>query len=170
MKRQHWFHCTSDNHGPVFVAKRRAPKHMSQNEPSTPRLCVAPTIARCFAAVLFKEFRPVYCYRTEKPCKAVKPRNVWDQVVTGEHWLIPPTRMILDRVIDVTEATRAQWLVREYHCETGKNAGLFTRVAQLAIASEVVGTDRDRNRARRCLGIVGIDDPELFLMAQICGE
>ncbi len=170
MKRQHWFHCTSTNKGPSFVADLRAPLHMSVKEPATPRLCVAPTISECFAAVLFDARKPVYCYRTETPRRAVAPRDVWDEAVTRERWLIPPVKMILDRVIAIEEASRAQGLIREYHRITRSNSRLWTRVAQFAIAAEVIGTEREKKRARRCCDICKIGDAELFLIGKVLGD
>lgn len=164
MKRRHWFHCSSKFLGETFAAERRPPMHMAQREPSTPRLCVAPSIAECFAAVLFGDAKPVYCYRTEKPRRAVTPRGVWDECVTSERWLIPPVLMVLDRVIDGDDVARAQTAVRLYHECTRKNSSLNVRVAQLAVAAEVLGSERERRWARFCCDVVGIKDGESYLL------
>lgn len=165
MKRRHWYHCSSEFLGESFTAERRPPRHMAQREPPTPRLCVAPSVAECFAAVLFGDCKPVYAYRTESPRRAVAPRGVWDECVTRERWLIPPVRMILERVIEADEVARAQTAVRLYHEATRKNSSLNVRVAQLAIASEVLGSERERRRARHCCDVVGIEDGESYLLA-----
>lgn len=170
MLKRHWWHCTSDYHGESFVAIRRQPKHKSEREPTTPRLCVSPTIAECFSAVLFADGKPVYCYRTESPRKAVAPKDVWDQVITRERWLIPPVAMVLVKTIPTIDVERSQAAIRMYHKCTRKNSSLNVRVAQLAIAAEILGTDWVKERARRCCSIVGIVDPEDFLLDSMLKE
>lgn len=167
MHKTHWWHCTSDYHGESFVATRRQPKHKSDREPVTPRLCVAPSIAECFAAVLFADSKPVYCYRTEVPRRAVAPRDVWDQVVTRERWLIPPVVMTLRKTIASLDVAEAQSAIRMYHQYTRQKSSLHVRVAQLAIASRVLGPDCIRDRAKRCCQIIGIDDPEDYLLERM---
>lgn len=163
--RRHWYHCSSTFLGDAFEAKRRPPLHFDRREPPTPRLCVAPSIAECFAAVLFSVGKPVYVYRTEKQRRAVTPRAVWDAVVTREGWLIPPVRMILDRVIAADDVDKAQTAVRLYHLENRRRSSLKTRVSQFAIAAELFGSEWLRRRARRCCEIVGIQDAEGFLLS-----
>jgi hypothetical protein len=114
---------------------------------------------------LFGDNKPVYVYRTEKPRRAVAPRGVWDAVVTRERWLIPPVKMVLERVIESNEVARAQTAVRLYHEITRRKSSLNVRVAQFAIAADVLGSDSERRRARRCCDIVGIDDAESYLLS-----
>jgi hypothetical protein len=163
MKR-YWWHCTSTYHGEVFRAARRIPAHASDAEPAVPRLCVSPSIAECFAAVLFKQDKAVYCYRTESPRRAVMPRNVWDQAITRERWLIPPVKLRLCRTIASVDVNRAQELIHWYHRLTRRNSSLEVRISQLAIASQVIGPDTLRARARRCCNLVNIADPEEYLL------
>lgn len=166
MERRHWYHCTSHYLGESFTAERRAPKLKTSDEPSTPRLCVAPTIAGCFAAVLFTDGEPVYCYRTETPRRAVAPCGVWDRWVTGERWLIPPVTMVLDRVIDAELASRAHAAIRLYHRYTRLRTTLGLRVAQFALASELLGTSRDKRLASKFCRLMGIDDAESYVLAK----
>lgn len=162
MKRYLW-HCTTDYHGIEWFAERRSPRNLSSGEPPTPRLCVAPTIAQCFAAVLFAQGKPVYCYRTDKPRRGIAPRNVWDSVITGERWLIPPIRLTLQKVISAEEAEAAQQFVWLFHNCTKRNSSVRIRVAQLACASRVLGGPSTKARAQKCLKICGIEDPEAYL-------
>lgn len=167
MNRKHWFHCSSKYHGESFVADRRTPAHMSSNETRVPRLCVAPPIVECFAAVLFNTRKPVFCYRTEAIRRSVAPRGVWDSVVTGERWLIPPVKMILFRTISAEEVRRAQEAVTLFHKTTRRNSSLKIRVAQLAIAAEVLGDTREKRKAKRICKVVSIDDPEWFVLCEM---
>lgn len=93
MNRVVWLHCSEIDHGPVFSAVRRRP-FVGSLEPGTPRLCVASSVARCFAARFFYPGRPVYVYAS-KERRAVNPgaRLVWDIAVTRERWLIPPVSL-----------------------------------------------------------------------------
>lgn len=97
-----WYHCTQDDHGPTWVPERRRPRIIGTNEPPTPRLCVAPTIACCFVASLFlRRGQPVYVYQPEKPRRGINPgrKLVHDVWITREHWLIPPVTMVRTQVI-----------------------------------------------------------------------
>lgn len=166
MKR-YWWHCTSEYHGERWTAVRRCPRHRSQSEPDTPRLCVSPTVAECFAAVLFKKCKPVYCYQTEKKCSGITPRNVWDSVVTREAWLIPPVSMVLSKTIASVDVQAAQEFVRLYHTTTRRGSTLHVRVAQLMCAANVVGCEWIRERAKRCMAICNIQDAEQYLF-ELC--
>lgn len=94
MKRndRHWFHCAEDYHGDTWNVPRKRPTLIGPEEPLTPRLCVARSVAACFAARLFA--KDVHVYRTERVRRTVKPNGVYDAVITGERWLIPPVTMV----------------------------------------------------------------------------
>ena len=167
MKRRHWYHCTSKNHGPVFQPVRRPPVSRGLKEPVTPRLCVASTVARCFTAVLFNR-GPVYVYKTEKPRRAIKAVGVWDAPVTMERWLIPPVTLVLDRVIPESTVEEALCAVRMYHQETRKNSDLILKILQLAIAGRVFGNNEiDQRICANLLTKWGISDPEDYILGLI---
>lgn len=166
--KRYWWHCTSNYYGELWTAERRCPRHRADGEPDTPRLCVCPTIAECFAAVLFSRSRPVYCYRSEKRCHGVSPKNVWDSAITREAWLIPPVNMVLAKTIASIDVQAAQEFVRLYHESTGKNSTIKVRIAQLMCAANVIGDDRIRERAQRCLAICRINNAEQYLF-ELCG-
>lgn len=109
-ERRHWFHCTTAWRGARWVAVPRVPNYVP-HEPSTPRLCVASSVARCFAARLFRG--DVFVYRTETPRRSINPgRDVADAIITRERWLVPPVAMIFDRVIPaelVEKASGPTW-------------------------------------------------------------
>lgn len=85
----------------------------NMTEPDTPRICVSPTIGKCFQAIYSnvskyfeKENYPYmefYVYAPEHvlrkdiiyPDELTKKRFVWDAWVTDEHWLLVPTVMKL---------------------------------------------------------------------------
>lgn len=109
-ERRHWLHCTTRWHGQRWIAGRKVPEYVP-HEPQTPRLCVASSVARCFAARLFAG--DVFVYRTETPRRSINPgRDVADAIITRERWLVPPVVMILDRVIPaglVEKASGPTW-------------------------------------------------------------
>ncbi len=171
MTRRHWYHCSAVDLGAAFVARRRPPVLRTPGEPLTPRLCVCDTVAACFAAVLFPDRRPVFVYRTQTPRRAVRPVGVWDQVITGERWLIPPVRMVRVAVIPRTAVANATAAIRLYHEATRKCSTAQLRVAQYAVATAALGPEytspRERrlvNRFCRKLGVGG--DPEDFILTQ----
>lgn len=161
--RRYWWHCTAEYHGATWIAERRCPKNCSRWEPKTPRLCVAPTIAECFAAVLFPVDRSVYCYRSEKKYNGVTPKGVWDAVITREAWLIPPVRMLLVRTVAAPDVVRSQEFVRMYHTLTRKTSSLRVRVSQLMCAAVALESSVIQARACRLLQLCGIEDAEQYL-------
>lgn len=170
-RRRHWYHCSSRNHGPEFTAIRRPPLHASCKEPPVPRLCVCRSIAGCFAAAIFDDEQPVYVYKTERPRRAVRPRGVWDQIVTQEMWLVPPVRMVLVAIINGLTVRLAQGDVRNYHQRTGLRSDLWVRIAQFSIAVEVLRAPHvDVDWAARCRKIASIDDPRGYLLDQTLNQ
>jgi hypothetical protein len=164
-KRRHWYHCSSTNHGPTWVAGRRSPSAPSEKEPAVPRLCVCPTIPACFAARLFDRDLDVYVYRTEKPQRSVTPKDVWDQVITGERWLVPPVSMVRVDVIDRITNGKINEAIRAYHVITKGNSSCGLRVAQYARAVEVLGgTKRELRLVAKMRELWEIDDPETYIL------
>lgn len=78
-------------------------------EPDTPRISVAPTVTQCLQSIwpniydLLTEkqyptmdlhvYRPTGFHRVVPPDELTRERWVWDAHVTGEHWIIDPTKM-----------------------------------------------------------------------------
>jgi hypothetical protein len=138
-KRGVWLHCSDEDHGPTFTARRHVPKWASGPEPETPRLCVSDTVAGCFAARMFAMGRPVYVYRTARPVRANPPVKVWDAKLTGEMWIVPPCLLVLDRVISAARADFVNDPFRVYHYLTGRNTDVRLRAAQLAHSYKLLG-------------------------------
>jgi len=112
MKPRHWWHCTEVNHGPSFTSKLLTPPNKGHIEPTTPRLCVGPSVAACFAARFF--WHHTYCYRTAQPCRAVKPKGTWDAIITGERWIVHPVRLELVTTVPVEKVREIMASTREY--------------------------------------------------------
>lgn len=128
---------------------------------------MAKSVAACFAAVLFRERSPVYVYRTETPRRGVTPVDVWDRCVTGEHWLIPPVRMVRVQTIPPDQVAESQVAIRLYHEETRLNSDLWLRVSQYAMAFDVLGgTEHERHRVQRCLEAAQIHNPEEYVLSR----
>lgn len=132
VRKRIWYHCSEQDHGSRLIVARRVPRVAASSEPSTPRLCVGPSIASCFAARLF--VGKVYVYATETKRSAIRPTRVWDQLITGECWLIPPARLVKVQEIDQGMVAEIFAAVRLYHGCTRKRADFRTRIAQFAIA------------------------------------
>lgn len=145
MKRRHWFHCTENYPGPEFIARRIIPPFAGSNEAPVPRLCVAETVARCFAARHFTS--KVFVYRTEAPKRVIIPNynQVPDVSLTGERWLIPPVKMIL---IDEIDGTYARQICFEFVQHVNKNlcASLLARCEMYAQAVRIL-PDKFKNKA-----------------------
>ena len=149
-RRRRWFHCTEDCHGRTWTVGRTAPRIMGPNEPTTPRLCVSPTIAGCLAARLWFGC-DIKVYRTTSMRSGVRPRGVWDALITGEHWLIPPVTMELYSVIPGVAVERhAGWVeadIRKEGCATlrirARQYIAFVEMLRSVAPSEVKRIDRD---------------------------
>jgi len=114
---------------------------------------------------LFYKRQPVYCYRTEKPMRANKPVGVWDAVVSGERWIVPPARLVLDRVLFphvAVKATEAMWL---YHAETGLASNVTLKCCLRKMAFDAVGGPAWEGRLiSRWMKIVGVTDAESCIL------
>lgn len=155
------YHCTQDDHGDQLVVGRRVPLVRAAGEPETPRLCVCPSVPQCVSAVMLWKNQPVRIYRSDRPRKGVTPRGVWDQVITGERWLIPGHRLELVGEIPVETVLQIYELPREYH-ELGMSSDYRLRTSQIVIASELLPdwvTEAKLRYFHRMLEICGVDDP-----------
>jgi len=152
-----FYHCTNTDHGPVLECKRLAPKCTSAKEPKTPRLCVAPSVAQCFAARLF-DVAPVHVYRTKDKRCGIAPVDVWDRCVTNERWLIPPMQLVKHGTVPKGVVELVTKHARRAAC-IKRGFTLHLRVCQYAVAAEFLGTSKDKRRAARCLEALKIQCP-----------
>lgn len=97
--------------------------------------------------------------------RAIKPVGVWDAVVSGERWIVPPARLVLDRVLfpDVAiRATEAMWL---YHAETGLPSNVTLKCCLRKMAFDAVGGPLWEGRLiSRWMKIVGVVDAESHIL------
>lgn len=164
-RKRTYYHCTEADRGDEWRCDLLAPSR-SPKEPPTPRLCVCPTVAGCFAARLF---RPVAVHVYAVHCRGVRPpKSVWDRDVTGERWVVHRAVLRRERTVPAYQVARIVGLIREYHLLTRQKSTLKLRVAQYAIAAAVLGDDE--RWARKMCRIVGVDDPELFVIAKAVAE
>lgn len=71
-----------------------SPRRRDYDIPVEPaRVCVAPTVAQCIAAIFFHS-TAVDVLRTKRPVVAVPATGVWDQLITHEHWLLEPIEFV----------------------------------------------------------------------------
>lgn len=165
-RKQFLYHVTHQELQTLTV-RRQVPVIADKREPATPRLCVCPAVPNCVAAAnLVNSRRPIHVYRTPKPLKGINPRNVWDQTITSERWLIPPMRLDHFATIDQDEAVSILEPVYWYIKITANNVGVKGRIAAQLLAWEVLG-DRFPNRwqlkkTRMLAEHFGIDDGEKY--------
>jgi hypothetical protein len=162
--KRRWFHCSSRWLGGRFRAEMRAPIIRGPKEPVTPRICVCPTLAGCFSAVLFVA-GPVYVYRTVKAISGVKPVRVFDELVTWEKWIVHPAEFEAVQCIPAAVVLRAQQAIDLWHRETHLSSSLKLKVCQRAIACRVLGgPEWEADLCARWMKTCGIDDPEDFVL------
>ena len=137
MRRRTWYHLSAVDRGPIMWAVRRPPLLRTAAEPTTPRVCVSPDPAGCFAAILLPMGSAGYVYAAER--RAVAPVGVWDRAVTGERWLVPPVALVLDRVVPpdtVRDIHAATWL--RFELTPRRSPSWSVRLAQYIVAARVL--------------------------------
>jgi len=124
---RYWYFITEKDMGTTMTLHPRQPWGMSEGEPYTKRICVAPTAAHCMSAIdvgsdcRSGETGKVYVYRTRRQVKARVPYNVYDSHVTKEHWLMSSTRFTLVDVLELK--TNLTW-ARLKWCEEAQRRDL----------------------------------------------
>jgi hypothetical protein len=132
-KLEYWYHVSCKNHGQQIVFTPREIKyHFGGGEPSYPRVCVAPSVAECLAAIRHDiGSSNLYVYRTATQERAYYPKQefvnserayrdfeslnlarvnnrffakVEDAHITNERWVLTPTRFVLMSVIKKARA------------------------------------------------------------------
>lgn len=107
---RYWYFCTGEDMGKTMSLNPRTPSGMSDDEPNTKRICVAPTAAHCMIAIdinyKINDTRKLYVYRTRRQVKARVPYDVYDSHITKEHWLMTRTRFTLVEVLDIPRDSR----------------------------------------------------------------
>ena len=78
----------------VQLTPRKTGKNRAIGEPEIKRICVAPTISRCFIAIPYEETETYYIYRTLRKVQGYYPYDVFDSRITREKWLISPISFI----------------------------------------------------------------------------
>lgn len=112
--KQYWYFITGTDMGATMTLKPRTPHAMSEHEPKTKRICVAPTAAHCMSAVdIGIRGNKIYVYRTRRQVKARVPYSVYDAHITQEHWLHTNTRFTLVDVLDVSH--KRSWFRLKWH-------------------------------------------------------
>ena len=133
------YHCSEIDHGEHLTVVRKTPKFPSSEEPPVPRLCVSPTVPGCLAGRLFDGLNPVHVYATPKPVRGITPRNVWDEPITKERWLIPPAVLHRVATIPVEDVREIMWRQLAFHVQTQKPARFEIRLCTACVAWDVLG-------------------------------
>lgn len=142
MDRRILYHCTSRDWGLFLPVKNQSPRFPARGEPDTPRLCVADSIAGCFASRLYNPRRPLFVYRTRRAMSGISPIGVWDSELTGERWLRPPTILICCEVLSAAIVRDAQSLIYGFHEITGRRGCIDSRIVALCEAYAALGQKR----------------------------
>jgi hypothetical protein len=99
MKPRIWYHVTWKDLGDFVVLEPRNPG--IPGEPDIPRICVAPNVRCCLAAVGFI-IETMHVYVTTEPISAHMPHGVDDFRRTHERWLFSPMVFVKLRTVKVT--------------------------------------------------------------------
>jgi len=104
-----WYHISHVDLGDTVEFSPR--QIHEEGEPRRARICVAPTVAHCLAAI--KLFRgPYSIYRTRDPVVAYYPYRVCDVRITRERWLLHPTVFVKTGIVSPREWELNVWLPR----------------------------------------------------------
>lgn len=87
--KRYWYHVSTNYLGSKAKLYPRNPR--LSTEPSVDRICVAPSVAQCLAAIYVCNYESIYIYRTAIPRVAFHAHNVCDAYFTKEKWLRTPT-------------------------------------------------------------------------------
>jgi hypothetical protein len=93
-RRKYWYHLSSTlKHTTVFLKPWDNDRgfNRSWKEPNVERICVAPSMAHCLAALPYCPGDSYNVYRTKNKVKANSPSNVFDSHITLEGWIQKPT-------------------------------------------------------------------------------
>lgn len=114
--RRFYYHITEKRWGKSVTLKpRQHGQKRDHREPPVSRICVCDSVDGCFVSVYFWEMLPsIRLYVTEEPVFAVKPYNVSDSHITGEHWLLEPTTFRFVDEIGLDDK-RVMRFIKEYH-------------------------------------------------------
>jgi hypothetical protein len=118
---------------------------------------------------MFHKWRPVYVYRTIKPTRGIAPRDVWDAVITGERWIIPPATLEKVATIEAAVVRLANvHLVRRINATLAEgrefNATVRLRLCQFAVYTKVLPSlDSEQQFLRIALSKFNIDNPMDFI-------
>lgn len=102
-RRKYLYHITQQKwHKEKILKPRVLGEFRLDEEPETPRICVAPTIEGCLVAVgrCLDKKKPIYIYRTKYKVSSVLPENIIDCKITCERWIIRPVKFIKVGEID----------------------------------------------------------------------
>jgi hypothetical protein len=159
--KKNWYHITDVHRGPEFTASRRPPILRTESEPLTPRICVCPDLPGCFSAVLFHP-KPVYVYRY---CGGTNPPlGVWDHQITGERWVVVPSRLVFETEVDwrVVRDIYAATLLRIQNLK--KLTTWKVRLAQYCVAAKFLKMESRWTRMIQNRYLGGMD-PEDYILA-----
>lgn len=107
---RYWYHIsTTLMDKQVYLTPRDNSRssNRSPSEPNDKRICVAPTIAHCIAAVPYMPGERYTIYRTRRRMTASPPKEIYDAHITQEGWIQVPTmfeRIGFLRLWDVAES------------------------------------------------------------------
>lgn len=87
-KTRYWYHVSDSlTKERLRLTPRKEGVNRCEDEPKTPRICVAPSIEHCLTAIPYGTYTPLRVYRTTRKVTADKSMGIIDSVVTKEHWI-----------------------------------------------------------------------------------
>jgi len=168
------YHCTTHDRGTIFVVEPRPPaKWERNNEPDTPRLCVAPSVPQCIAAMNDTVRDPLIVYVADDPCEAIPAKSVGDSIYSHEYWLMPGTRLTRSTLIP-PQFPREIYMLTDSLLRQVKGTiiGRHYRVALLYAACQVLSEYAPKKLSLAAQGYceeMGLDTSVLSC-SQVCGR
>lgn len=95
--KRYWYHIsTTLDDQQVYLIPWTGKKAFNRpkSEPTTKRICVAPSIEQCLAALPYYLNSIISIYRTKNELVAKEPKKVFDCHITKEGWITNPTTFI----------------------------------------------------------------------------
>ena len=103
--KRYWYHVSQTLTGKeVKLVPRRFGDNRSTDEPPVARVCVAPTIEQCMAAVPYSSWCSFQVYRTKNKVVAEPATDaIPDAPITEEHWVRRKVKYVRVGYLDLKE-------------------------------------------------------------------
>ncbi len=109
-RKRYWYHVSTtlkDKYINLVPWGSSKAHNRSDSEPMGHRICVAPSIEQCIAAIPYILSGKLNIYRTRKQLVANEPMDIFDSKVTQEGWLHAPTEFVKVGMLKFNDVEKA---------------------------------------------------------------